>query len=648
MVTVKINGTDYSSYFYTGRYADYDHTYQISYAELVFRDDSDTISAVLRMSGKKKVEILDGAIPLFTGVVEDWLPMEDDLLQVYCIDYAIQLHGRPITKYNMNNQTASQAISDLISTYGDGLFTTDIDATTKTYDDIFYYLTALEIMQELALRESFYIRLTPSLQWQFKPRDSNDLGISYTEGQDFIAPNFPKISHRIRNSLYAIDKSGQVYAKFDLSSINNHFMRTGFEDVPDATSETQVRNHLNARIGRDSGQLTPGSIEVPQDYTLMPTGLIRINYAKLGWVNEPAYILGVVQDLDTPTSAIELVNYRPELDEAISKILYDRRQLQKRNIDTTLPLIILADLEIEIGVKSTVVIERQDSVVDVWDEGIFDQAKWDSQPDVWDQIVAETTMVITNAYLDKLRDLVQGEAVNALDAANARISLGTGTAAAKVTDTALGAEITGTNQEMDAGYPRDGSDGEALHQSSISDVDIATFTAWEIGLFEGTSLMARVVLGTSFTKLADQTVRVRIKTAFSDVDPTTLMTQFLFRIRDILQGKAVNALDAANTKIQYGTGTTAVTATDTDLATPLAATLKGMDTGFPQDNPGTGMADWQSSITDADITSMAAREVGLKEGSNLMLRKVLDSALNKAAGETVRTRVTLKFKEVSS
>lgn len=645
MVTVKINGTDYTSYFYVGEFGDFDHTYIIGYANLVFRDESDTISTLLRASGKKRVEILNGVTAVFTGVVEDWNPMENNLLHMYCIDLSIQLHGKPITKYDMASQTASTAISDLISTHGDGLFTTDVDATTTTYDDIFYYMTALEIMQELALREGYYIKLTPSLQWKFKPRSSNDLGITYSEGTDFYAPNFPKISHRIRNGLLAIDSSGQAYAKFDLSSINDHFVRMGFEDVPDATSETHIRNHLNARIGRDSGQLTPGSIKVQQDFTLEATGLIRINYAKLGWVNEQAYILGVVQDLDKPSSRIELVNYRPEYDEAISKILYDRRQLQKRNIDTSLALIILADIEVEVGVKNTVVVERQDSVVDIWDEGVFDSAKWDSQPDVWDEIVSETTMVVTNTYLNRIRDLVQGEAVNALDAANAKIALGSGTTVAKVTDTALASEISGTNKAVDAGYPRDGSDGEAEHQSSVQDSDVSTFTAWEVGLFEGSSLMARVVLGTSFSKLANQTIRVRVKTVFSDVSPTVLMTRFLNKLRDILQGKAVTALDAANTKIQYGTGTTAVTATDTDLAVPVAATLKSMDSGFPQDNTATGMGDWQASITDADTASMSAREIGMKEGSNLLLRKILDSALAKASGEIVRTRVTLKFKE---
>ena len=642
---IKINSVDYSSYFYVGEYGDYDHVYLIDYAKLVMVDDSShTLAAALRIAGKKKLEIIVDGTEEYTGIVEDWRPSEEGLITIYSIDYSIQLHGKPVTKYDMAGQTASQAITDLISTYGDSLFTSSISTTTTTYDDVFYYMTPLEIMQELCLRESHSLRLTPSLQWVSKPRSDNDLGISYTEGTDFYAPSFPKVSHRIRNSMYAIDSSGQVYAKVDLTSVNNHFNRTGFMDLPDATSESQIRNYLNARVTRDSDSLTPGKIDVPQDFSLEATGLVRINYAQLVMVDELAYIIGLVQDLDTPTSQIELVNYNPDLDESISRLLYDRRQLQKRNMDTALPLLLLYDMEITVGVTVSVVVERQDSVVDVWDEGVFDTAKWDSAPDAWDSVVT-STMIPMNRYLDRLRDLLQGKAVNALDAANTKLELGSGTTAVTVTDTALASAISGTSKVVDSGYPRDGAAGEAEHQVSVDDSDVVSFTAQEIGLFENSNLMARVVLSSSLTKLENQTFRVRSNTSFSDPSAPTLMTRYLNKIRDLLQGKAVNALDAA-TKIQYGTGTTTPTVTDTDLATPIAATLKTVDSGFPRDGSDLGAVDHQTSIMDSDLTSMSATEIGVKEGTSLMLRKVLDSAAKKAIGETVRTRITTRFVEV--
>ena len=647
--TITIKGVDYSSGLNRGYYTSMDQTYRMNHSNPEMIDDSsNTLATALQVVGVKQLILKESGVAVFTGAVEDWRPNEAGNINIYSIGYSLQMNGDPITTYDCNGQTASGIITALINTYGGGLFTSSIIATTTTtYDDIFRYMTPMEIMQELALRESFYLRLSPALQWIFDSRSSNDLGLTYAEGTDFFTPSIKKTRNRIKNSYYIIDNAGQPYKKQDLLSIGNNMVRTGFLDAPDATSESQVRAYLNARISKNSDVLTPAMINIPQNLNVIGTGLIRMNYAQLGWVNKQVYITGVTHSLTVPDSKLELVNYDSDMDEALNDLLYDRRQLQKRNIDTSLDLIILADVLLEIGVTLSVVVEKQSGTNFVWNEsGQSDATIWNSTPTAWTELVSSSTVIPMTAMLTRLRDLLQGEAVTLFDASNTTIELGSGTTSVQVTDTALDTAISGTDASMDAGYPRNGADAEMLHQVSYSDSDIISFTSQEIGIKVDGTLMARVKLDSSFAKAADEVIRVRNTTAFSDVDPTKIMTRFLNRIRDLAQGKSVQALDNANTIIEYGSGITAVTATDTDLANDsISATRKSMDASYPQDGLDDISALFKTSITDVDISTFAAYELGMFENANLLFRYVLASVMNKAAGENINTEIKISFVE---
>ncbi|MEE9446230.1 MAG: LamG domain-containing protein [Cocleimonas sp.] len=646
--SLQIQGNVLTNDLYIGKYTDVDHVYQINIASLEISDDEDNSNVnLLLVTGNKRLEIIQNGEGKYTGIVEDWHPNENGYLNIYSVDYAIILHGDPITTYDCNNNTADVIIADLLDTYGLNLFNYNLDPTTTTYDDIFFYMTPLEIMQELVLRENHSLRLSPTLEWRFQPRANNDLGINYTEGEDFFTPSFPKIKHKIKNSFYAIDDAGQVFKKQDLGSIADNFTRTGFLDVPDATTEPQIRKYLNSRVTKDSGEIIPGDLSVPQDLNLQGTGLIRINYAQLGWVNQLTYIHSVTHWLDVPETIIKVYIYNPDYDETISDLLYDKRQLQKRNINNSLPLIILADIFLVAAITPSVVIEKQTNLNYTWnDSGQDDGVIWNTQPTAWNSVVTSTDMIPLTVMLDRLRDIVQGEAVTKFDAANTTIELGSGTTGVMITDSALDIPISGTDKEMDSGYPGDGGDAEMEHQSSLSDSDIITFTAQEIGFKVDGILMARVVLGSSFSKSADEIFRIRITSAFSDNDPIKLMIAFLNLMRDLCQGKIVNPLNNANTIMEYGTGTTPVTTSDTDLDNDsLPGTRQGMEAGFPQDDTGIGEAIFENLIEDGDIVTFSATEWGLFENNNLMARLILGSPLNKKTGENVKTRARISFRE---
>jgi hypothetical protein len=646
--TLTINGADFSSELYTGLFTDVDHTYRINHTNLLFFDNiNETLVITLRQSGIKQLILQVDAVNVFNGIVENWTPNEEGTINVYAIDYSIKLHGDPITKYDCAGQTASAIIADLIATHGGGLFTTSITATTAVYDDIFNYLTPLEIMQELALRENHSLRLTPTLEWIFAPRTANDLGKSYAEGTDFFDPAIVKSSNRIKNSYYVIDSDGQAYKKQDLLSAANNLPRTGFIDVPDATTEAQVRGYLDARLTKNSEVLTPTTINIPQDLDVQGTGLIRVNYAKLAWVNKLVYIVGVTHSLHVPNSAIELVNYDPDTDEALSDLFSDRRQLQKRNINTDLDLIILADVLLNVGVAMSVVVEKQVGTNFVWNESSQDEgAIWNSQPTAWNSEVTSTTMIPMTVLYTRMRDILQGEAVPPFNTANTIIELGSGTTIVMIDDTALDTPIAGTEKNVDSTYPRDGDDAEMIHQSSLDDSDVINFTCNEIGLKIGSTLMARVVLASSFTKSENEAIRVRVTTIYSDIDPIKIMTRFLNKIRDLAQGKSVQALDNANTIIEYGSGITPVTATDSDLATDdLPATRKSMTAGYPQDGTDDGTAKFSTEITNSDIVVFDGYELGLFENTDLLFRFILESALPKKTGEKIKTEIKIRFIE---
>lgn len=643
-IAVQIQGVVHTSKFYTGEFSDVDHSYRINYADLLFSDNSDNdLVTQLNDTGNKRLEIFNDGTSIYTGIVEDWHPTENNRISLYSIDYALLLLGEYIPSYDCNGQTASTIITDIIDTYDvDGIFTKDISSTTKTYNDVFAYTTPLGIMAELALRENYSLRLSPILQWVFQDREDNDLGITYTEGEDFLNPDFPSIRHKIKNQFYAVDSSGTPYLRPDLTSQANNYSRPSMTDLPDATSTDEVRDYLNSRARRHSKEVIPGSIKIPQNFSVTGTGLIRLNYALLGWTNRLLYVHAVIHSLETPFTKVELATFDPDYDEGISDLLIENTQLKKRNITGTLQII--PELEFEIAVEVTVTVERQDTSNFTWNEsGQDDVATWNSTPTAWNEIVAETSMEVMNRYLNKMRDLLQGEAVTALDADNTYIELGSGTTSVTVVDSALDTAIAGTDGDMDAGYPRDGADGEAEHQTSYSDSNVVSFAAQEIALLENNNLMARVVLNSTFTKSEDQNVRVKTTTKYTDGDPTEIMTRFLNRVRDQLQGKAVTDADNSNAIMEYGSGTTGVTPTDSDLDTPIAGTSQGMEAGFPEDGVAVGQAWFESLIEDADVTTFEAREAGFFIDTELMCRVVFPAKLKKLSGSDVRTRGQVTF-----
>ena len=103
-----------------------------------------------------------------------------------------------------------------------------------------------------------------------------------------------------------------------------------------------------------------------------------------------------------------MVNYDPSTDEALSDLFSDRRQLQKRNINLTLDLIILADVLLDIGLLPSVVVEKQSPINFIWNESSQDdKTVWNPQPTAWTEIVSSTDIVPLTLWENFLKKLVK-------------------------------------------------------------------------------------------------------------------------------------------------------------------------------------------------------------------------------------------------
>ena len=512
---------DRTSIFTNGYYVD-SINFKVSRAELEFFDDSSGTFFQTLSKGQDITVTIDGTTR-YRGVVVDYDITEEGMVTVYSIDYSNQFHNKIITLYDANGQTASQIVADLNTTYGGGLFTTNIASTSKTYDIIWRMATPLEIMQELALAESHIIKVTPSLVLTFQPESYNDTGKSYSEGTDILVRKFPKIGNKIINSIILVGRgatpetAGNVYIKKDPVSIALYGEKQEMVEDPDVTNAAQARLKLDALLKEYANPLVLGSITIDQDYTLASGDLIRITDTKVGWTNKQVLILETYQDLDVPVTELQLVNTGNEVEEALSKLIESRRVIQKRFKDDAVVPANLLDIYVNLNVTFTVTISKASIGAGIiWDETEWDvtdnSSVWDPSTDTFSNVTGPTNIYMTTAGLQRVRDLIQGNAVTDLSASNVHIALGDGTTSFTIDDTALANEII--RLAMDPGYPQDGSNaGEAEFQVSIDDTNVVSDTFQEVGVFDnstGGTLISRGVLSSSFTKSQNEIYKVYV------------------------------------------------------------------------------------------------------------------------------------------
>ena len=520
------SGTEYVidgfSYFPEFRDGEITQTalYRIRHARLVLSDDaSDTITN--RLDNAQHVYIYNAFKLVFSGKIENFNFTESKEITLQIQDFSVHLAEDFIT-YAASAETASSIVTNLLSTYGNNIFTTNITATTRTYTKTWRALSPLEIIQELALNEGYTFFVTQFKVFNFVPQNYNDLGVTLTDGTTIFKRSFPHDATKLKNTIVVIGKGAtktagvKVIAR-DPASVEKYGKRVlRIEDTSIDTEDSAIER-AESELNRLANPLVIGNVLIARNFTYTAGSIIQITLPQRSWVAKNFLIVEGVHELETPLSELTLGEINILNSDQLADLLMKQRLTAKNWDDDAVSVTSIERWTELISVEAYLTVERQTTISRDWNESEWNGGDdWDASPGAWSALLSDIKMVITTNGLNRIRDLVVGKAVTDLAAANANTAIGTGTTPANIADTALVTESY--RASMDSGYPRDGTvDGEDEFQSSWSDSEFASGTFSELGLLDNSSggvLIARVVPSSTFAKAAGENLRARTKLKF--------------------------------------------------------------------------------------------------------------------------------------
>ena len=498
--------------------------YRLRRCELVYSDSSSD-EILSRIDVGDGFHVINNFSTEFRGIIDDFVYQENKQVMINGYDESFLLAEDFISTYitTSPNVTASQIVGDIIDLYGQSLFTKNITATSRSYlGKTWRARSPLEIIQELALLENYIFYVTPDRVFNFVPNDSNDLGQTIEVGKEIFTWSFPKANTKMKNVIIVIGKGATNTAGVkeivrDSDSIAKYGKRSiRIEDTSITTSD-QAIERAESELARRSNPLITGSVQVARDFDKTAGAIIGITNSQESWSNKKFLIIEAIHELDLPVSHLQLAEVDIQNSDQIAEILANQRIITKNYEDDATPITRSEIVVEDITVSAYLYVEKQTNASRNWNESNWNSINWNTTPGSYSTIINGDSMVITTNGLNRIRDLVQGESVNQLNASNTHIGVGTGTDGASLTDTALGSQTD--RNAMDSGFPRDGTEaGTIEHQASFDDSDFTSATLTEVGLFDASTsgtLIARIVPSVSITKSADEVVRIRTRLQFS-------------------------------------------------------------------------------------------------------------------------------------
>jgi hypothetical protein len=488
--------------------------------------DGASNTLVNRLAVGDSLSVIDNFKVQFRGIIDDYYYKENKQIELNAYDESFILAEEFVSTYQAGStDTASDIVSSLIDSFGQGLFTKNITATTRTYPSKTWRAKSpLEIIQEIAFNEDYLFFVSPQRVFNFVPTNSNDLAETVEVGKEIFTFNFPVDNTKMKNFIVVIgkgatDTAGVKEIVRDADSISKYGKRVLRIEDTSITTTDQAVERAEAELARLSNPLIVGKIEVARDYDKTAGAIIGITNSQEGWVNKKFLIVEATHELDLPVSHLQLAEVDIQNSDQIADILMNQRIMSKNFEDDNTPITFSEIVVENITVTMELYVEKETNVVRNWNEPTWNSVDWNATlGNTWTTLInGDDTMVITNNGLNRIRDLVQGESVTKLDSSNTFIAVGTGTGGASLTDTTLGTETD--RNAMDSAFPRDGTgNGVMEHQASFDDTDFTSATISEVGLFDASTsgtLIARIVPSVSITKSADEVVRIRTRLQFS-------------------------------------------------------------------------------------------------------------------------------------
>lgn len=586
IVTLFIDSVERTSHLVDGS-LNQSCTYYSQGGKLKLLDDT---SYTLKNSADNYSDIqikFDGVL-FFRGIILNYSSKGNREVACDLIDYAYKLADKPISVSCLEVQaaettsTAKDYIKYILDTYFSGVFTYDLQETVTEYARDFKGRSALSIIRELAILEEFVFKLEPQTATAqkviFQPETHEDLNIFLRKGHEIIDFDFPKVGSKVKNIITVVGKSGSPETEGITITLRNSesilaYGEREFKVVDNSlTSLDQVVDRADFELKKRAFPLATGVLEVFRDVNVKAGGIVYLTIADEGFSEQAALVLDVNFSFFSPFMKIKVTAITTDISEIMAEIVDNLRLTEERFVDAD-TLIKSVERHTEaVTITLTTSVERRDATGGTIGKVTIGTMKIGSLPTATflEVEAAQTAKSVNSGITALLRIVGQISPSNLFDGTYSYCAIGTGSAAAKLTDTTLVNELT--RVQVESGFPSSGAtvttwefivtDSELLENTSI----------YEIGLFDASSagnMICRLVLDTPISKSAGEELKFIIKLKLEGANMDTTAEK---EMRDMLTGLSTDYLDASNASIE-------ILGTDSDR--------DGMDTDYPKLKGGT-------------------------------------------------------------
>ena len=422
---------------------------------------------------------------------------------------------------SFTNQTISQMIKTIISTFYSGIFTTNnVPDTTTQYTENYRFQSPWFIFQDLSKREDLQVFVDEDNDIHLNGLFMEDSGqtFDYNAGDEMFRPDFPNVGKAVKNAVVVHTQmtdpetgEGGIAVRYNnLTSIQNIGERIEAPPITDTTSKTVVQalSMGQEKIDPVAFELQDGIFDIRLNADLFAGQILRVTLDSKNFSLQQFIIKEILHKFKPPFSTIKVAEVEDSTIRVLKDILRKQQANEERHSDASAIIIdnYVLDETIESEFKMSVF---SANVGDrVWRENAWRSFSWRAGAPAETPVISDEKMVITTLGKERFIDLIEGLAVTPIDGSNAHVAVGSGTTPAAVTDTTLETEdlrkIAAVTQPTST---------KLRSEISITDSDIVSDAYTEVGLLDnsvGGLLFSRQVSSISIAKVANETLRFQL------------------------------------------------------------------------------------------------------------------------------------------
>ena len=556
----------------------------------------------------EEVKIFIDGTCRFTGLLIeiDRENKKDIVIDLYARDYW-EIWNRAAVTTSYENQTRSAILSDIaqnnqfLKDYNFGV--SKIQTTVDTISLAGAGDPAANIALAFATAEGFTVYIDENKDVIFRPQNFEDTGVTLdTSTTNVYSTDYYKKSEGVVNVVPVRGRTSGpgetarregiaiIYEddalieamngkKAPMHEIVDSSITTRADAVNRAIYEIEKRNSIPQQL----------TITVPRNLNLNRGKLVTITDTGEGITAVQFYILSAEHSYRPRTTKLELVYYSRTTVDQIKDVQATANTAAQPMRDTSTTVGLFKVRQEELTLQSFVTVESQNFDNAQYGEFGYGTKYYGQIGGSWSSVISDEQMTVTDKGIENFLRLIGQVTTVPTDYSQLYMALGTGTSAIAFGDTTLDTEVVRVG--IEAGFAARPTDATVTMEFIIDDIDQATASFTNIGLFDASSsgnLIFAHKFASAVSKTDETALRFTVKYTLSG---TTISTAALNLLADLSLGYDTNYLNNSNAHIEI-------------TASVEGAKRDAMDSGFPGFKSGNVTSlTWQSTFTTSQITA---------------------------------------------